>query len=664
MPGQRRLLTRNGLVRSGSLATLLALVLLCILATGVSASPGQVFAFGSNYYGQLGSATNNGKSTPNPNPALLSLPGATGSVVQLAAGEQHSLALTSAGQLYAFGYNSYGQLGSTTNNGTSNPNPNPAPLSLPGASGSIVQVAAGRNYSLALTSTGQLYAFGQNYYAQLGNSTNNKTSTANPTPTIVSLPGATGPVVQMAAGAYHSLALTSTGQLYAFGYNYYGELGNSTNTGVDTGNPTPTLVTLPGATGPIAGIAAGAYHSLVFTSTGQLYAFGYNYYGQLGNATNNVTSTANPTPTLVTLPGATGPVVQAAAGYNHSVVLTASGQVFTFGYNKFGQLGSTTNSGTETPNPAPTPVGLPGAVGPAVQVIAGEYNTYAVTSSGQLFTFGSNNYGQLGSATNSGTETANPTPALVAFPFGTTIDTVARGPESEHVLALVAELSVLSSTLPAGQVGVPYHATAASAGGTGAFNWRVSGLPAGLAIAPDGQISGTPTAAGASNVVLNVTDIFGLNATSATIPLTIAPAAVPITPIVISAKAPSVAQLKASLLVQLGITGKAAKIGALLKSKSYSLSFKALSAGTLAISWYFLPPGAHIAKKKKAKPVLFASGKLTFNAPATKKITIKLTGKGQGLIKHRSSIKLTATGSFKPVGKAAITAKKPLTLKR
>jgi alpha-tubulin suppressor-like RCC1 family protein len=632
------------------------------LAPSAGAAPGQLFAFGDNYYGQLGNTTNNGAAVPNPGPTLVTLPGAGGPPVQLAAGESFSLALTSAGQLFAFGANRYGQLGSATNAGTEAANPNPATVTLPGAIGPVVRVVAGRGYSLALTASNQLYAFGNNFYGQLGSTTNNGTSTANPTPTPISLPGASGPVVQLDAGAYHSLVLTSTGQLYGFGYNYYGQLGNATNNKTTTPNPTPTLIGLPGATGPVVQIATGAYFSLAVTSTGQLFAFGENEHGQLGNATNNGTTNPNPTPTLVSLPGASGGVVQVSAGYEHSLALTSSGQLYALGDNRYGQLGNSTNNGTNSANPTPTLVSLPGASAPIVQAVAGEEHSLAITASGQLYTFGYNKYGQLGSATNAGTEAPNPTPAQVAFPLGTTIDTVARGHEAEHTLALVGELAVLNSTLPAGQVGIPYHATAVSAGGTPAFGWGATGLPAGLSIAPDGQISGTPTSAGASNVVLRVSDIFGLSATSATIPLTIAPAA----PVAIShaAAIPTVAQIKAGLLAQLAVKGKSAKIGALLKSKSYSLSFKALSAGTLVINWYFLPPGARLAKKAKPKPVLFAAGKLSFKVPGTKKITIKLTGKGQKLLKHRNSIKLTAKGSFTPTGKAAVTARKGLTLKR
>ena len=157
---------------------------------------------------------------------------------------------SAAGQMYAFGDNQDGQLGSVANNGTTNANPVPVLVGLPGQTGPVVQVAAGYTHSLAVTSTGQLYAFGGNNYGQLGTVTNSGTNTATPTPVLVGLPGQTGPVVQVAAGYTHSLAVTSTGQLYAFGENDYGELGNTTNSGTANPNPTPVLVGLPGADRP------------------------------------------------------------------------------------------------------------------------------------------------------------------------------------------------------------------------------------------------------------------------------------------------------------------------------------------------------------------------------------------------------------------------------
>ena len=306
----------------------------------------------------------------------------------MATGAFHTLVLTSSGQLYAFGYNREGQLGNSTNVETEKPNPTPTLVSLPGEVGPVTQIAAGAYHSLALTSSGQLYAFGDNETGQLGNATNNETSKPNPTPTLVSLPGEIGPITLIAAGESHSLAVTSSGQLYAFGYNRYGQLGNATNIGTPKPNPTPALVSLPGEVGVPTQIAAGAVHSLVITSSGQLYAFGFNFYGELGTTANVETSNANPTPSLVSLPGAMGaptrsPPAQATASWSLQAVSCTA-----FGRNSYGQLGIATNSETNNANPTPSLVSLPGAVGTPTQIAAGENHSLAVTSGGQLYAFG------------------------------------------------------------------------------------------------------------------------------------------------------------------------------------------------------------------------------------------------------------------------------------
>jgi alpha-tubulin suppressor-like RCC1 family protein len=633
-----------------------ALCALFVHGAVASASPGELLAFGSNEQGQLGTAANSGSTGPNPTPTPIGLPGATGPAVSLAEGEEHGLLATSTGQLYSFGSNTWGQLGVATNSGTSTLTPTPTPVGLPGATGGAVQAAAGREHSLVLTSTGQLYSFGSNQYGQLGRTTS---GAVHATPELVALPGATGPVAQIAAGAQHSLALTSTGQLYAFGLNGEGQLGNTTNNNTLNANPTPTQISLPGASGPIVQVAGGGDFTLALTSTGQLYTFGENFYGQLGNGSGVGTTAANPTPTQVSL---TGAPVQVAAGIYHSLALTSTGQVYAFGTNFNGELGNTNNLENGNANPTPTQVALPGAGGAAVQISAGEADSMAITSTGQLFTFGYNGFGQLGSTTNNGNNKANPVPTAVVLPFGTMVDTVSHGPEAHATLAVTAELAILTTALPAGQVGVPYRASAQAAGATAPFSWSAAGLPPGLSIDATGQISGTPIVSGATNVALHTSDLFGLGATSASIPLLIAPATPAAKPNP-GSLGPTVAQLRASLLSQLTPKGKAAKIAALRKSKSYSYSFKSLSAGKLTINWYFLPRGAHLARKAKPKPVLFASGSLNFKAPETKKITVKLSAKGQKLLKHRASIKLTAKGSFTPPGRAAVTTRKPLTLK-
>ena len=427
--------TRRGLLAAAAGAGLAVAVGLLLLASagvsGADPSAGSLVSFGYNYFGQLGSATNNKSSVANPMPALVALPGESGTVTQVAAGSDFSLAVTSSGQLYGFGDNQYGQLGNATNNVGGTPNPTPSLVTLPGESGTVTQVAAGTDHSLAVTSSGQLYAFGDNYHGQLGSTTHNGTSSANPTPTLVTLPGGSGTVTQVAAGDDFSLVVTSTGELFSFGANDFGQLGYGANNGTNNANPSPTQVQLPGGSGTVTAVAAGDDFSLVATSSGDLYAFGDNYYGQLGTATNDGVNIANPSPGSVTLPGESGTVTHIAAGSGFSLVVTSSGQLYSFGTNASGQLGVAANDGMSgVPNPTPALVTLPGASGTVTTAAAGEDFSLVVTSSGQLYAFGDGGDGQLGSATSTGPD--NATPTLVSLPAasGTAAQVAAGGGQS------------------------------------------------------------------------------------------------------------------------------------------------------------------------------------------------------------------------------------------
>ena len=655
--------------RTTALVALSALVLTLAassppVAEASSSSPGELFGFGANRFGELASTAGNGSEAANATPLPVSLPGAEAPVVQLAAGDGASLALTGDGRLYSFGENLYGELGRALGSGSEAANPTAERVNLPGAGASerIVDAAAGGAHSLALTSTGQLYAFGRNFYGQLGSAAGNGSNTANATPAPLVLPGASGPVSEIAAGEDHSLAVTSAGQLYAFGSNRFGQLGNPASSGTELANPTPLRVSLPGARGPVVQVAAGFAHSLALTSTGQLYAFGSNEFGQLGSADNSGTSNPTP-PAQVVLPGATGPVSQIAAGAFHSLALTSTGQLYAFGQNSSGQLGTT--AGVATPNPTPVLVGLPAAAGPPVQIAAGAADTLLVTASGRLLVFGSNQAGQLGSSRGLATSMPNPTAGAPDLPAGTTIDAVARGATAGHTLALVADLAVLDSTLPPGQTGLPYSASAHAAGGAGAYSWSASGLPSGLSIDPlSGQISGTPTSAGASDVVLHVEDQFGVGATSAPIVLTIA-ATTPARAFISSTL--TEALIRSSLGMQLGIKGRQIELKTLRKRHSYAYGFTALTPGALTIDWYYLPPGARLARgaraAQSAKPLLFASGSASFTTAGSKKVTLRLTLAGRKLLRRRKRIALAALGSFTPRGKRTITATRSFSLR-
>ncbi|HEX4034792.1 MAG TPA: hypothetical protein VHX66_10140 [Solirubrobacteraceae bacterium] len=613
-----------------------------------------LYGFGLNIYGELGSASGVNTQTPQPNPVAVLLPhpsgGALSTVAAAALGAYHSLVLSSDGTLYAFGNNYYGELGSATRNGTDGADASPTAIALPAGSGAITAIAAGAQHSLVLTATGQLYAFGQNKAGQLGVAAN---TSANPVPTAVALPLAPprlrrGPtrVAAIAAGGNSSYALTSLGFLYGFGDDYDGQLGIAPAAST---YPTPTAITLPGQNGAITEIAAGGADAFVLTSTGQLYAFGDNHYGELG--ISGIAQTA--TPTLVALPGQQGAITGVAAGAEHTLVMTASGQLYSFGSNQYGQLGGETNAGTTSPNPTPAIVKFPPGAGPVRQIGAAGSASYAVTSSGTLYSFGTNYYGQLGIATGSGSTNADPDPVAVTLPDGARVETLARGANAQHMLAITSNLDVSTTTLAGGRVGTPYDQTVAATGGVAPYSWSATGLPHGLTISAAGAITGTPTSSGSAGVVLTATDSDGIASPSEAISLTIASNSTTTTTTTSGTNPTNSASLRARLRSQLGAHVTIAK---LLKTGHYRLTLHGLPSGKVAIRWLH-------RSSPHSSTVLVASGTTHLSATALV-VSIELTVRGRHLLAHAKHLGLTIAATLTPAGSSAISATRTATLSR
>jgi alpha-tubulin suppressor-like RCC1 family protein len=373
-------------------------------------------------------------------------------VTGVSAGYYHALYLMGDGTVFACGYDGDGALGSGSNedldygtpqqvSGVCPPTTPPVSETTPsrpscGTLGNIVAIAAGYEHSLALDKLGNVYAWGDNYDGELGIGTSDGpdicqdyTSACSLTP--VQVPGLTD-IVAIAAGDYFSVALKSDGTVWAWGYNYYGELGlgtkdvNGNVVGPETCqsedcSTTPRQVT--GLTKKIVAIATGedSDHVLALAEDSTVFAWGYNYYGQLGRGTTTTTGCdCEPAPALVngpdnsgTLPGvalpdATHPSSERiGANDDSSYAVMADGTVYAWGYNDYGELGignyygqPDTTGETCYCYTYPIHVVSPDGTGTLGNIVAvgsgGDETGYAIAGNGQLYAWGYGYYGQLG----------------------------------------------------------------------------------------------------------------------------------------------------------------------------------------------------------------------------------------------------------------------------
>jgi alpha-tubulin suppressor-like RCC1 family protein len=214
-----------------------------------------------------------------------------------------------------------------------------APTQVPGLTTAIA-VAAGREHVVALAN-GNVWTWGYNKYGELGNG-GGPYNGAFPNPVMVS--GLSG-VTAIAAREYFTVALTSAGRVWAWGENGCGQLGDGTLVGHNAPVMVAGLsnVVAIAAGGSVSG-AAGGGHTLALKADGSVWAWGLNCDGQLGDGT----SISRTTPVRVSgLTNATG----IAAGGSHSVARTSDGRVWTWGYNGSGQLGDGTTTGRLSPAP-------------------------------------------------------------------------------------------------------------------------------------------------------------------------------------------------------------------------------------------------------------------------------------------------------------------------
>ncbi len=342
----------------------------------------------------------------------------TDPIISIDAGNNHSMFVTASGIVYGFGSNIYGELGSS---GDKTALPRKVSSVVGGfqndGSDKVVKVKAGYQHSIILTESGKVYTFGLNRNGQLGNSGITTGLNKNENPIKVSdaggfINGGTDKAIDIATGFYHSIILTESGKIYTFGNNEKGELGNG-DSGPDTLSNVPIAVSsvLGGfqndGSDKVISAAGGNGHTIFSTKSGKVYVMGSNSFNKLGISGTPMQVTA----ALVSdgdgfINGGSDPVISVEAGYDHTIFLTQSGTVYAFGHSAKGQLGYQPLYDTGKSHKIDNNIAEEfenGGSDPVVKIEANWYISFVITSSGNLYGFGDNAYGQLGvgSTTNS-----------------------------------------------------------------------------------------------------------------------------------------------------------------------------------------------------------------------------------------------------------------------
>ncbi|PAQ13345.1 hypothetical protein CD798_15635 [Bacillaceae bacterium SAOS 7] len=238
-------------------------------------------------------------------------------------------------------------------------------------------VDAGNKHFVILKEDGSVWSWGDNTFGQLG-SNGISPSSNKPAPIQKQDGNRLLNIKAIAAGGDHTVALDNNGNVWTWGRNAYGQLGHSASV---KKNEHPTQVK---ELSNIIAVAAGDHHTLAVDVSGQVWAWGRNAYGQLGSSVGSTMIT----PTLVS---SVSNVIAVAAGAEHSVALKRDGTVWAWGRNTVGQLGN-----GETTDVNYTPMKVPGLTN-IMEIAAGANHTVALKQDRTtVWAWGSNSYGQLG----------------------------------------------------------------------------------------------------------------------------------------------------------------------------------------------------------------------------------------------------------------------------
>jgi alpha-tubulin suppressor-like RCC1 family protein len=365
--GRTRGTLRTPAVVAAALVTTLAFA---ACDSGGTSSPPSPKAVSDVY--RWGVVGNQGKIAQLELEAPAAVTGIAGKVVQIATSNSDGYALTSAGEVFAWGVNSFAELG----DGHETPYQTTAvKVGFP-AGVKIASLANPMPFDggLAIDSAGRAWGWGLNADDDLCLS-----GLIEATPQKLPLSDVT-----LATGARTHALLYARGTVYACGSGDAGELGD----GSTASSARPARVGLP-AGAKVTALTSSWEGSGALLANGDYYDWGYNAAGQLGDGGTRDSAV----PVRVDLPGPVAQVFQGGSGATNgqTVALLANGSVWAWGNNQRGQLGD----GTLTNSDVPVRVRVPNGVTFA-KVNSGGYTSFAIDSAGRLWAWGGNENGQLG----------------------------------------------------------------------------------------------------------------------------------------------------------------------------------------------------------------------------------------------------------------------------
>ncbi len=370
-------------------------------------SEGRVFSWGLNLFGRLGDGTYEDSLTPVEITDNFNLNDGE-KIVSIDAGNDSSIALSSDGRVFTFGYNSYGQLGNVTTTPSSTPTEITSNFSL--NTGEVIEsVFMGGENGAVLTSEGRIFTWGDNSQGQLGNGTTTLSSTPlDITSEFLLVFGET--ILDVSINNKHYLIYTSDNRVFSWGLNNNGQVGNGSITSANRPVDITSRFSFDSSE-TIVSISSGSFHSALVTSFGDIFLWGLNSYGQLGN--DSTTNSSVPISIYDEIKFEllfNEKVNQVSLSEYNSTITTSFGRVFAWGRNNQGQVGDGTLITRKTPVEITSFFGL--ETGETVTLImSGKTHNGAITSSGRSFAWGKNTYGQLGDSTT----TRSTSPMELAF---------------------------------------------------------------------------------------------------------------------------------------------------------------------------------------------------------------------------------------------------------